>query len=58
MASATRLLFKINGVGGHGSRPEQCKNPVPVAAEVYLELNKILDVAMKEFPTMKASLPK
>merc|ERR1712151_468659 len=59
MAGLSVLKFKIIGKGGHGSRPESCKNPVPVTAEVYLALQKILDDTMEANPgTFKASIPK
>lgn len=28
------------GLGGHGSRPNECNNPIKSAAEVYLEIEK------------------
>merc|ERR1712151_346195 len=59
MAGLSVLKFKIIGKGGHGSRPESCKNPAPVTAEVYLALQQILDDQMETTPdTFKASIPK
>lgn len=58
MAGLSVLKFKIIGKGGHGSRPESCKNPVPLTAEVYLALQKLLDETMKENPYFRASIPK
>lgn len=57
MAGITFLRFKVHGVGGHGSEADKCKNPVPIAAEVYLALNKILDEGIKTNPRLKGSIP-
>jgi len=35
MAGGATVSFKIVGLGGHGSCPEKCKNPVPTGARVY-----------------------
>lgn len=42
MASSSKIDIKITGVGGHGSLPGSCKNPVKPACELYLELDKIV----------------
>lgn len=41
MASPDDFLIKIIGSGGHGSMPEKCKDPIPVAASVINKLNAI-----------------
>jgi len=46
MAGLSKIYCRVIGVGGHGSKPESCKNPVPVACEVYLKINSILNDAM------------
>lgn len=48
MAAFTMIKIKIHGVGGHGSCPEKCKNPLPVAAKVFLEVNEGLAKYQKE----------
>jgi len=59
MAGFTKLKFRIIGLGGHGSKPEDCKNPVPVAAEVYLKINGMLDEAIRTHKgKLTGSLPK
>jgi hippurate hydrolase len=57
-AGGSIIELKIKGIGGHGSKPECCKNPVPVTAEVYLKIQAILDQAMAENSEMKGSIPK
>jgi amidohydrolase len=42
MASATSIDIKIRGVGGHGSAPENTKDPVVVAAQVVMALQTIV----------------
>lgn len=37
MAGASKISITILGKGGHGSQPEACRNPLPIACEVYLE---------------------
>src|ERR1041385_8497414 len=42
MASATSIDIKIRGIGGHGSAPENTKDPVVVAAQVVMALQTIV----------------
>ena len=42
MASATSIDIKIRGVGGHGSAPENTRDPVVVAAQVVMALQTIV----------------
>ncbi|HEV2836118.1 MAG TPA: amidohydrolase [Pyrinomonadaceae bacterium] len=42
MASATSIDVKIRGVGGHGSAPENTKDPVVMAAQVVMALQTIV----------------
>jgi hippurate hydrolase len=42
MASATSIDIKIRGVGGHGSAPENTKDPIVVAAQVVMALQTIV----------------
>lgn len=42
MASATSIDVKIRGIGGHGSAPENSKDPVVVAAQFVLALQTIV----------------
>jgi hippurate hydrolase len=42
MASSTSIDIKIRGIGGHGSAPENTKDPVVVAAQVVMALQTIV----------------
>ena len=42
MASATSIDVKIRGVGGHGSAPENTKDPIVTAAQVVMALQTIV----------------
>jgi amidohydrolase len=42
MASATSIDIKIRGIGGHGSAPENSKDPIVVAAQVVMALQTIV----------------
>ena len=42
MASATSIDIKIRGVGGHGSAPENTKDPIVTAAQVVIALQTIV----------------
>jgi amidohydrolase len=42
MASATSIDIKIRGIGGHGSAPENTKDPIVTAAQVVLALQTIV----------------
>lgn len=48
MAHFTIIEIKIKGVGGHGSSPEKCNNPIPVAARAYIEIHEKLCAYQKE----------
>ncbi len=41
MSSPDDFVIKICGRGGHGSTPEKCLDPIPVAASIISELNFI-----------------
>lgn len=57
MAGAYKIHIKIIGRGGHGSRPDQCMNPVPISAEINIAQTEILDEYMEKYPNLKASIP-
>src|SRR5205085_8411482 len=42
LSSATSIDIKIRGIGGHGSQPEATKDPIVVAAQVVMALQKIV----------------
>lgn len=42
MANATSIEIIIRGIGGHGSKPENTRDPVLIAAEVILALQTIV----------------
>ena len=43
MASSDEIHLLFEGVGGHGALPENCVNPLSMAAEVILHAQKIID---------------
>lgn len=42
LASSTSVDLQIRGVGGHGSRPDNAKDPIVLAAQVVLALQTIV----------------
>ena len=42
LANSTNIDIKIRGVGGHGSRPENSKDPIVLAAQIILGLQTIV----------------
>lgn len=38
MALCNQVYITITGVSGHGSAPENCNNPIPVAARIYIKI--------------------
>jgi amidohydrolase len=42
LASATNVDIKIRGVGGHGSKPDNAKDPIVLASQVILALQTII----------------
>ncbi len=42
MASSTNIDITIRGLGGHGSRPEQTKDPVVLTSQIVLALQTIV----------------
>lgn len=48
MASPDDFVIKIIGQGGHGSMPEKCKDPIPVAAGIVDKLNAITNNTIVE----------
>ena len=57
MAACAVVFFSVKGRGGHGSEPQNCVNPVPVAARAYLKMQQIVDDSMKANPLLRASIP-
>ena len=43
MASSDEIHLRFEGIGGHGALPENCINPLTMAAEVILNSQKIID---------------
>lgn len=48
MASPDDFVIKICGRGGHGSMPEKCLDPIPVAAKVVPKLNALSNQVIVE----------
>jgi hippurate hydrolase len=42
LASSTNLDIKIRGIGGHGSKPDNTKDPIVLAAQIVLALQTIV----------------
>ncbi len=42
LASSTSVDLKVRGIGGHGSRPENAKDPIVLAAQIILGLQTIV----------------
>jgi hippurate hydrolase len=42
LASCDDVLFEIHGVGGHGSAPEKCKDPIMAAAQLICALQTVV----------------
>ena len=42
LASSTSVDLRIRGVGGHGSRPDNAKDPIVLAAQIVLALQTIV----------------
>ena len=38
LADMQELEITIHGKGGHGSTPEKCNNPIPIACRAYMEI--------------------
>lgn len=57
MAAFTIIDITIIGKGGHGSRPESCRSPVPIACQLYKKLDKFMEDTLKENPNCRGSIP-
>jgi len=42
LASCDDVLFEIQGVGGHGSAPEKCRDPIMAAAQLICTLQTVV----------------
>lgn len=49
MASPDEFTIKIHGVGGHGSAPSQCVDPIAISAQIINELQKITRSSVNPF---------
>jgi hippurate hydrolase len=47
MSHFTIVEIKVIGKGGHGSSPEKCNNPIPIAARAYLSMFEQLNEYQK-----------
>ena len=47
MASVDSFSVKVNGKGGHGAKPHECIDPVIIACEMILSLQKIISREIK-----------
>ncbi len=42
MASTDEIYLRVIGKGGHGAAPDQCIDPVPIAAQIILGLQQVV----------------
>ncbi len=49
MASPDEFTLKITGVGGHGSMPHRCVDPIAAAAAVINEFQKVVRTSLSPF---------
>ncbi|MFO0452811.1 MAG: amidohydrolase, partial [Pseudomonadota bacterium] len=49
MAQSTQMDVIVRGVGGHGSRPEEAKDPVVLAANIVVQLQTIVSREVSPF---------
>lgn len=55
-ASSTHLTIRLTGRGGHGSRPHEALDPVPVAAEIVLALQSFTARRFDSFDPVVVSI--
>lgn len=41
MAGGDSFVIRVTGLGGHGSQPERCKNPIPVVTAITDQIHQI-----------------
>lgn len=56
MALCNQVYITIKGVSGHGSAPEKCNNPIPVAASVYMKIFEQCNEYQDKHPMVRFSL--
>ena len=49
LASSTSVDLRVRGVGGHGSRPDNAKDPIVLAAQIVLALQTIVSREISPF---------
>ncbi len=49
MATSTQMDVVVRGVGGHGSRPEDVKDPIVLAANIVMQLQTIVSREISPF---------
>ena len=49
MAGSGPFCIRIHGHGGHGSRPDQAKNPVVAAAEIVCKLQSVVSLQLSPY---------
>ena len=53
MASVDSFNVKIIGKGGHGARPQECIDPIPISCEIILALQRVIS---REIKPMQAAV--
>ncbi|RVU53855.1 M20 metallopeptidase family protein [Anaerosphaera multitolerans] len=56
MASMDRVFIKVIGKGGHGAYPQECIDPVVMAAEIILSVQKIVSREVPPYEPAVVSL--
>lgn len=56
MASPDEFYIKIKGVGGHGSMPHRCVDPIAISAEIVNEFQKIARESLSPFTPCTVSV--
>lgn len=56
MALCNQVYITITGVSGHGSAPENCNNPIPVAARIYIKIFEALSAFQEKNSMVRFSL--
>lgn len=55
MALCNQVYITIKGVSGHGSAPEKCNNPIPVAASIYMKMFEACNKYQEEHTMVRFS---
>ncbi len=57
MASSDEIYISVNGKGGHAAMPDDCINPLIIASEIILEINKLFMMPNSLNGTLGENIP-